>query len=57
MNRVHGAERLHNDRNIFLTEFKKLKNKVLIFVDDPAKNFMDNVKFYELVNFNIKRYR
>ena len=50
MNRVHGAERLHNDRNIFFTQFKKLKNKVLIFVDDPNQNYKDVPEFYELVN-------
>ena len=32
------------------TPFKNLKNKVIIFVDDPYKNSYDNVGFKEIIN-------
>jgi len=36
--------------NVFTTPFENLKNKVIIFVDDPYKNSSDNAGFKELVN-------
>jgi hypothetical protein len=36
--------------NIFNTPLKNLKNKVIIFVNDPYKNSSDNAGFMELVN-------
>jgi|ERR1712166_11374 len=44
---------LENSRmngTVFNTPFKNLKNKVIIFVDDPYKNASENVGFMELVN-------
>lgn len=38
------------DKNILTTDFKNLKNKVLIFINDPNNNFKDNKNFNELVN-------
>jgi hypothetical protein len=35
---------------VFNTPFKNLKNKVIIFVNDPYKNAADNPGFMELVN-------
>ena len=48
--RRFGKEGKIQDKDIFTTDFKKLKNKVLIFVDDPNKNYEQNPNFYELVN-------
>jgi hypothetical protein len=44
------VENSRKNGTVFNTPFKKLKNKVIIFVDDPYKNFSDNVGFKELVN-------
>ena len=43
------------DRNIFFTNFNNLRGKVLIFVDDPNKNYLDYPRFYELVNGSTSR--
>ena len=48
--RRFGKEGKIQDKDIFITDFDKLKNKVLIFVDDPNKNYEQNDGFYELVN-------
>ena len=48
--RRFGKEGKVQDKDIFTTSFKNLKGKVLIFVDDPNKNYLDNQNFYELVN-------
>jgi len=38
-------------KNVLLdTEFKNLKNKVILFVHDTTLNFMDNPRFFEIVN-------
>lgn len=38
-------------KNVLLdTEFKNLKNKVIIFAHDTTLNFMDNPRFFEIVN-------
>lgn len=48
--RRFGKEGKVQDKDIFTTNFKNLRGKVLIFVDDPNKNYLDNPNFYELVN-------
>lgn len=44
------VENSKKNGNVFNTPFKNLKNKVIIFVDDPYKNASENVGFMELVN-------
>jgi len=39
-----------NNGNVFTTPFKNLKNKVIILVDDPYKNYSDYPGFREIVN-------
>ena len=48
--RRFGKEGKIQDKDIFTTNFKNLRGKVLIFVDDPNKNYLDYPNFYELVN-------
>lgn len=43
------------DRNIFFTNFNNLRGKVIILVDDANKNYLDNPRFYELVNGTTSR--
>jgi hypothetical protein len=44
------VENSKENGTVFNTPFKNLKNKVIIFVDDPYKNASENVGFMELVN-------
>ncbi len=49
VNRQYGKGGTY--KNILLdTEFKNLKNKVIIFVHDTNSNFLDNPRFFEIVN-------
>ena len=48
--RRFGREGKTQNRDILNTKFSNLKGKVLIFVDDPNKNYIENPNFYELVN-------
>ena len=48
--RRFGKEGKVQHKDILHTKFSNLRGKVLIFVDDPNKNYIENPNFYELVN-------
>ena len=45
-----GTNKKDKTKNIIFAPFEKLKNKVIIFVDDARKTFFEHPKFLELVN-------
>ena len=47
---LHLSNNIGKKNTVLTTPFKNLKNKVIIFVNDPNNNFKDNKNFLELVN-------
>lgn len=54
--RKFGKEGRRQNTDIFTTNFKNIRGKVIILVDDPTENYRDVPDFYELVNGTTKRY-